>query len=130
MTSYKDKNSNITAEDLDKKERILEKMTLYGITDKYIQHGESAFRYRWTPRFIDHLNIMGEMMSDNPELAKAYEGDGSIDADFIFMMLMISKFLATERVFKQRYATMPDWEKNSTTQVSSSDDIAKEEAKV
>jgi hypothetical protein len=86
----------ITVQEQEEAHIALEKMTLYGITYKYFEPEKNQFRYNWSPEFIDHLNIMGEIISKNPKLAKTYEGDGSRQADFNFMLAVISKFLAVK----------------------------------
>jgi hypothetical protein len=39
------------------------------------------------------------------------------------MMPIISRFLSTQRVVEERLATLPDWEKNSTTKEYSIEEI-------
>ena len=119
----------MTTRSLDRTIQILEKMTLYGITKKYMKPGESEFRYKWTSQFIDHINIMGERMSQDPELA-AELAEGSKEDDFEFLMAVISEFLAIERLSEQWAATEPEWKVNSSMHELYREDIAKETHKV
>ena len=119
-----------TAGSLERTMQILEKMTLYGITTKYINPGESEFRYRWTSQFIDHINIIGEIMRDNPEFAKACEGDRSKKAELEFMFFVICKFLAIERLQEQWAAGEPDWKVKSSMNTMTSEDIYDEMDKI
>jgi hypothetical protein len=111
-------------------DNIVNRMVLYGILTKYIAPGETVFRYRLSETFRHHIDGMMEVF-DTPEGAKVLknifyinnkEGDDR-KGNLNVMMPIISRFLSTQRVVEERLATLPDWEKNSTTQEYSIEEI-------
>ena len=60
----------VTLQDQALVDSVLEKTVLGKIMCKKMHPGEKEFRYHWCSHFIDHLNIMGEIISKNPGLQK------------------------------------------------------------
>jgi hypothetical protein len=116
----------ITPQQMDIVNNASEKMVLYKIMNKHIELGENSWRYNWTPGFIDHINIMGEQLSNDPKLIEIYGGDNPDETNLFITIHIISRYLSANRIAERRLAGLPEWEKRSTSQEYSSDEINEE----
>jgi hypothetical protein len=116
------------AEDFEQTHRILDRMALYEIVEKYIVPGQSEDIYRWTDGFMHYINASGQLLHENPKAARIYRKEMS-GLEFIqFVVLPI--YLAVIKITEKRRNALPEGEKYGTMIESSLEEIIEEGNKI
>jgi hypothetical protein len=76
--------------------------------------------------FLSFLTATGEMFYRHPSSYEIHKGDGTQQTDFLAMIVIVSRYLAMQRVYTNKTAGLPDWELRSTSQELGEEEINKE----
>jgi hypothetical protein len=91
-------------EDFEQTTKILDRMTLYEIVNKYLVPGQTAaggddYSYSWTKGFMDFINILGQLMHENPEVIKVYRALSGLE---FIEGILLPKYLAMIRIHMKK----------------------------